>query len=126
MSDKTNEAGLTNSQVDELKQLLLTAREELIARRSGQLRARTGLVTEVEDEGDAAARAGDEDRLARLAETEHERIAEIDRALEKIESGSGDYGLDEDTDEPIGYPRLKLVPWARFAASTQEARERRG
>lgn len=126
MSDETNEAGLTNRQVDELKQLLLTAREELIARRSGQLSARTGLVTEVEDEGDAAARAGDEDRLARLAETEHERIAEIDRALEKIESGTGDYGLDEDTDEPIGYPRLKLVPWARFAVSTQEARERRG
>lgn len=126
MSDETNEAGLSAAQVTELKQLLLDTRADLITRRSGQLRARTGLVSEVEDEGDSAARAGDEDRLARLAETEHDKIAEIDRALEKIEAGSGDYGLDEDTDEPIGYARLKVIPWARFAAATQEARERQG
>ncbi|HET6331629.1 MAG TPA: TraR/DksA C4-type zinc finger protein [Polyangiales bacterium] len=124
MSKPTNDAGLTAGQLTELRQLLLDARVELTMRRSGQLRARTGLVSEVEDEGDAAARAGDEDRLVRLAETEHQRVEEIDHALSKMDEG--EYGLDEDTDEPIGYARLKLVPWARFAASTQEARERRG
>lgn len=124
MSKPTNDAGLSASQLTELRQALLDARVELTMRRSGQLRARTALVSEVEDEGDAAARAGDEDRLVRLAESEHEKVAEIDHALEKMESG--EYGLDEDTDEPIGYPRLKLIPWARFAAATQEARERRG
>jgi DnaK suppressor protein len=121
---QTNRAGLDESQLRELKQLLLAERTELTTRRSDQLRARTGLVSEVEDEGDAAARAGDEDRLVRLAETEHERVAEIDHALSKFDTG--EYGLDEDTDEPIGYARLRLVPWARFAATTQEARERRG
>jgi DnaK suppressor protein len=124
MGNTTNGAGLSAAQVSELRQLLLAARTDLTTRRSGQLRARTGLVSEVEDEGDAAARAGDEDRLVRLAETEHERVAEIDHALEKMDTG--EYGLDEDTDEPIGYARLKLIPWARFAAETQEARERRG
>jgi DnaK suppressor protein len=115
---------LDESQLRELRQLLLAARTDLTTRRSDQLRARTGLVSEVEDEADAAARAGDEDRLVRLAESEHDRVAEIDHALSKFDTG--EYGLDEDTDEPIGYPRLKLVPWARFAASTQEVRERRG
>jgi DnaK suppressor protein len=124
MSKPTNDAGLTANQVSELRQLLLDARVELTMRRSGQLRARTGLVSEVEDEGDAAARASDEDRLVRLADTEHRRVEEIDHALEKMETG--EYGLDEDTDEPIGYARLKLIPWARFGADTQEARERRG
>ncbi len=119
-----NRSGLDAGQLRELQQLLIAAREELTTRRSGQLRARTGLVSEVEDEADAAARAGDEDRLVRLAETEHERVAEIDHALSKFDTG--EYGLDEDTDEPIGYPRLKVLPWARFAAATQEARERRG
>jgi DnaK suppressor protein len=124
MSGPKNEAGLDEGQLRELKQLLLVARTDLTTRRSGQLRARTGLVSEVEDEGDAAARAGDEDRLVRLAESEHDKLAEIDHALSKMDAGG--YGLDEETDEPIGYPRLKLVPWARFAATTQEARERRG
>jgi DnaK suppressor protein len=121
---QNNRAGLDESQLRELRQLLLAARTDLTTRRSDQLRARTGLVSEVEDEADAAARAGDEDRLVRMAEAEHDRVAEIDHALSKFDTG--EYGLDEDTDEPIGYPRLKLVPWARFAASTQEVRERRG
>src|SRR3954471_11150539 len=108
MSGKpTNEAGLTASQLSELRQLLLDARVELTMRRSGQLRARTGLLSEVEDEGDAASRASDEDRLVRLAESEHQRVEEIDHALGKMDTG--DYGLDEDTDEPIGYARLKVV-----------------
>lgn len=121
---QNNRAGLDERQLRELKQLLMEARVDLTTRRSGQLRARTGLVSEVEDEADAAARAGDEDRLVRLAEAEHERVAEIDHALAKFDNG--EYGLDEDTDEPIGYARLKIVPWARFAATTQEAHERRG
>ena len=121
---QTNRAGLDEGQLRELQQLLIKAREDLVTRRSRQLRARTGLVSEVEDEADAAARAGDEDRLVRLAEAEHDQVAEIDHALAKFETG--EYGLDEDTDEAIGYPRLKVVPWARFAATTQEARERRG
>ena len=39
--------------------------------------------------------------------------------------GTGEYGLDEETGEPIGFGRLSALPWARFAASTQEAHERR-
>jgi DnaK suppressor protein len=122
--DDSPESGLDANQLRELRQLLLDARVSLTLRRSGQLRARTGLISEVEDEGDSAARAGDEDRLVQLAETEHDKLAEIDHALSKFDTG--DYGLDEETEEPIGFARLRLIPWARYSATTQEALERKG
>src|SRR5262245_39789235 len=123
MSESTNEAGLQPSELETLKQKLLAARRDLVERRAEQLRARTDLVSEVEDEGDQASRANDEDRLTLLAETEHARLAEIDHALAKFDSG--EYGLDEETGEPIGYRRLAAIPWARFSASTQEELDRR-
>ncbi|HKU37460.1 MAG TPA: TraR/DksA C4-type zinc finger protein [Polyangiales bacterium] len=123
MGESTNEAGLKPTELETLKQKLLAARRELVERRAGQLRARTGLVAEVEDEGDQASRANDEDRLTLLAETEHARLGEIDHALAKFDTG--EYGLDEETGEPIGYPRLAVIPWARFSASTQEELDRR-
>jgi RNA polymerase-binding transcription factor DksA len=113
MSDATNEAGLTPSQLETLKQKLLAARADLVSRRAEQLRARTGLLSEVEDEGDAASRANDEDRLVLLAEAEHTRLGEIDHALAKFETG--EYGIDEDTDEPIAYPGLRVHGHGRGA-----------
>jgi DnaK suppressor protein len=124
MSDPTNAAGLDARQTQALKKLLLDARAELSSRRSGQLRARADLLSEVEDEADAAFRADSESTLVSLAESEHTRLAEIEHALGKFDSG--EYGIDEDTGEPIGYGRLAVLPWARYAASTQEQHDRRG
>ena len=123
MSTRTIPAELTPTQLETLKQKLLVARSELVSRREGQLRARTGLLSEVEDEADAASRANDEDRLVLLAEVEHDRLVEIDHALAKFDEG--EYGIDEDTGEPIGFPRLSVIPWARYGAQTQEEHDRR-
>jgi RNA polymerase-binding transcription factor DksA len=122
MTKMTNAAGLDARKQDALKKKLLEARAELASRRSEQLRARTGLVAEVEDEADAAARAGHEDALVSLSEAGHARLREIDHALAKFDTG--EYGLDEETGEPIEYGRLSVIPWARFAAGTQEEHER--
>ena len=121
MSKDGNEAQLTAAQLNELKQKLLDARSTLSNRRAGQLQARTGLVAEVEDEADSANRAGNEDALVLLAESEHDRLAEIEHALSKFDTG--EYGLDEETGEPIGFPRLSAIPWARFGVQTQEAHD---
>ena len=118
MGTATDDAGLNATQLATLKQKLLAARAELVERRSGQLRAHTGLLSEVEDQGDSAVRASQEDRLALLAESEHARLSEIDHALAKLEQG--EYGLDEETGEAIGYARLAALPWARLAVATQE------
>jgi DnaK suppressor protein len=122
MANGVNESGLTQAQRAQLQKQLLDAKESLTTRRSGQLRARTGLLSEVEDEGDAASRANSEDTLVSLAESDHARLAAIERALAKFESG--EYGLDEDTGEPIPFGRLAALPWARFSASTQEEHDR--
>jgi DnaK suppressor protein len=118
----TAKANLDAKQLAALKQQLLDARAELTSRRTSELQTRTNLVAEVEDEGDAAARANTEDTLGILNAGEYDRLAEIDRALEKFEKG--EYGLDEDTDEPIGFGRLSIIPWARYTAENQERHER--
>ena len=122
MANDANDDELTQPQLAQLKKQLLDAKEALTSRRSGQLRARTDLLSEVEDEGDAASRANSEDTLVSLAESEHARLAAIDRALAKFDKG--EYGYDEDTGEPIPFGRLAALPWARFSASTQEEHDR--
>jgi len=123
MTQAAPESELTAEQVDALKQQLLSLRAELAARHSAQLRASTDLRSDVEDEGDAASRASYEAELVSLAESEHQRLREIERALTKLEFGT--YGVDEDTGEPIGFPRLAALPWARHAAAVEEERQRR-
>lgn len=123
MSTNATHAELSAEQLETLKQKLLDARALLANRRAAQLQARTGLVSEVEDEADSANRAGNEDALVLLAESEHARLAEIEHALGKFDTG--EYGLDEETGEPIGFARLSVIPWARFGVQTQEALDRR-
>jgi RNA polymerase-binding transcription factor len=118
-----NAAGLDANQQATLKKLLVDAQATLTSRRSGQLQARTELASDVEDAGDSAFRANSESTLLGLAESEHARLAEIEHALAKLDAG--EYGIDEETGEPIGYARLSALPWARYAASTQEALDRR-
>lgn len=122
MTQQAQPSGLDTAQLGQLKQRLLELQAEISGRRSSQLHGRTEGVAEVEDEADQAFRAGDEETLAVLAESERAQLAEIERALAKLETG--EYGLDEDTDEPIGFARLSVIPWARFTAATQEERER--
>jgi DnaK suppressor protein len=51
------------------------------------------------------------------------RLSLVARALAKIEVGV--FGLCEETEEPIGYERLSVVPWARFSVNVQEMHERK-
>jgi DnaK suppressor protein len=119
----TTTDGLDDAQRETLKNKLLSVRAELMTKRSGQLRDRVGLASDVEDEGDASVRANAEDEIVNLVESERTRLTEIDHALDKFDSG--EYGLDEETGEPIEFDRLMVLPWARFGVATQEERERR-
>lgn len=49
------------------------------------------------------------------------RLSLVDRALLKMREGV--YGICEETEEPIGFERLQVVPWARFSIKIQEKRE---
>jgi DnaK suppressor protein len=63
------------------------------------------------DEIDIAQRSTDQAWLFRM-----------DAALEKMKTG--EYGLCEGTDEPIGFKRLELRPWTRYSVAYKEMLER--
>jgi DnaK suppressor protein len=60
--------------------------------------------------------------VSKLLERDVRLLSEIDRALAKMDEGM--YGLCEGTEEPIGYARLRLQPWARYSIGYQEELER--
>jgi DnaK suppressor protein len=70
------------------------------------------------DPMDAASRATDEDEL--LARADHERTlaVEVERALDKMKSGT--YGVSELSGKPIALARLRAVPWARLTREEEE------
>lgn len=51
------------------------------------------------------------------------RLLLVERALKKIDHGV--YGICEETEEPIGFERLIVIPWARYGVKVQEMRERK-
>jgi DnaK suppressor protein len=50
-------------------------------------------------------------RASGIAEQHNQTVAEIDRALRRLEAGR--YGVSEISGEPIPYERLVVIPWAR-------------
>jgi DnaK suppressor protein len=117
----SEESMLTHGQLAKL-------RERLMAERARLGREDTTL-SPVREPDERAADPMDEaesnlvqhEALGRAA---HDRthLAAIERALLKINAGT--YGVSELSGEPIGYPRLNAVPWARFTAPEQEELER--
>ena len=63
--------------------------------------------------GDTADLATGETEVAvslSRAEVDHQRLAQVRRALRKLEEGT--YGLSDLTHEPIPLERLEAIPWA--------------
>ncbi len=107
---------------------LSTLRHRLLAERQ-LLRGGASIPSVVTEAGPRESDPSDEatDSLIQheaLAGSQHaqRRIAEVDAALARMEAGS--YGTSELSREPIGYPRLSAVPWARFTAAEQDELER--
>jgi DnaK suppressor protein len=74
------------------------------------------------DEIDIAQRSTDQAWLFRMADKDRKLLIEIEAALEKMHSG--EYGVCEGTDEPIGFKRLELRPWTRYSVGYKEMLER--
>lgn len=51
----------------------------------------------------------------------NELLFEIDSALSRIDNGN--YGVCEETDEPIEAARLRAIPWTRLSIEGAEIRE---
>jgi DnaK suppressor protein len=111
---------LTSKQIEELRELLVAKRRGL----GDERRPRESEAPQRQaDEMDAASDATAEAESMGLSEHNGRMRKEIDRALAKFESGT--YGVSEESGEPIGFGRLKIIPWARLTVQEEEARERR-
>ena len=116
MSRRIN--GLTKTQIGQLKEVLSARRDELrrsISQRSGSYKIEADHNIEYLD---YATTAQHQAVTLRVMDKEGKLLKRIEQALSKIETGS--YGLCEATDEPIGHPRLKAVPWARYCIAYKE------
>ena len=121
------QAGLTSRQTEELKKRLIDLQGEIRRALSGRATAfHVAAQNESLIKGDDAEVA-EKQRLnnAQLQELDmlKNRLELVERALLKMAEGV--YGICEETDEAIGFERLKVIPWARFAVNVQEKMERR-
>ena len=114
---------LDNDQLAELRRALQAKRVELAATRSRAVVAGTRSEDTYPDRMDAATRAEEEQSLLDLADRERDLLAEVERALAKIDGGT--YGLSEVSNQPIPYERLRAIPWARLTAEEEERRAHR-
>ena len=107
-----NGGPLNVKQLDHFRERLRKERQRLLA-----LQQSTALDTDRQpgmpdphDVGDEAMEATTSDIRIGLSEADQRLISQIDRASQRLESGT--YGVSEITGEPIPVARLEAVPWA--------------
>src|SRR5689334_12835778 len=108
---------LTEKQAETLYQLLVDARRA-VQERLERLRQARFTPEPVAESEEAAALDTEQATSIDLAESERILLLQADRALRKMQDGS--YGVSEASHEPIGFDRLRVVPWATLAAAEQE------
>lgn len=104
----------------ECKKILLKAKED---RMNGLHALKNELLREVQgDEGDMASALSEQHNALTQRDRFMNEIREIDQALDRMETGQ--YGICEETGEPIEVNRLRAIPWTRLSLEGAEMRER--
>jgi DnaK suppressor protein len=114
---------LTDSQIDELRELLTDERERLLASGKADLEeAKAGGERSVGDDVDQSNEDGALALTARFRERDRRLLRKVDHALSRMEQG--EYDLCELTGDPIGYERLKFRPVTTLSIAAKEEAER--
>src|SRR5438105_11386952 len=106
-------AALTKTQLETLRRKLEDERSRIV-RVLQSAASGTGADEAVSEMEETAQRATEIAHQRGVAERERALLADVDRALAKIDAGS--YGVSEKSGAPIPYDRLRAVPWARQGA----------
>lgn len=111
---------LDRSVVGICKSKLLEAKQEMMNRAETN---RAFLITDGGggDEADLSEKQSSEERALSLQERLRAQLLEIEYALMRI--NRGEYGLCEETGEPIEVERLLAIPWTRLSIEGAEMRE---
>jgi DnaK suppressor protein len=116
------DSDLTTEQAEELQRQLLEMRSRLLRGHEDHLDGGRFATEQVSEPEEAAAMDTSQSTLMDLAENERILLAQVDRALEKLRNAT--YGVSEESGEPIGFDRLRAIPWATLSVVDQERRER--
>ena len=105
-------------------QLLKSEREKIMEKAKQLVDAGNMIIDkdEMYDEVDLASATVEQNLTFRLLDRDRKLLAEIDHAMDKVQSG--DYGICEGTGEPIPRRRLELRPWTRHSVKYKEQLER--
>ena len=105
-----NKGALTKTQLQTLKKKLEEERSRIV-RVLQSASAAAGSDDARSEVEETAQRVTEGAHQTGVAERERALLAEIDRALAKMDAGT--YGMSEKSGAPIPYDRLRAVPWAR-------------
>ena len=116
------DAKLTKTEIGSLFQKLIDEKDRVLGNFERHVDDALADEDIIADEIDIAQRSTAQEWLFRMADKDRKLLIEIDAALEKMKTG--EYGLCEGTDEPIGFKRLELRPWTRYSVAYKEMLER--
>jgi DnaK suppressor protein len=116
-------SGVTREQVAALEARLLEEKATLTRRLASRRQALAAAPAREIDESDWASDSADQSLAVRLVDRDTKLLQEVKAALARVEAGT--YGVCELTGEPIGFERLQVRPWTRYAVAAKEEVERR-
>jgi DnaK suppressor protein len=116
------DSGLTAAQAEQLYEAMTERRRTLLGEVDEHQELGRFTADRVAEAEEAAAIDATQSTMMQLAEAERKLLALIERALRKFEDGT--YGVSEESGEPIGFERLRAIPWAVLSVKDQEIRER--
>jgi len=122
MSDR-RASHLSDADLHRLRAVLSKKRDELIAAQRALAADQRGIHDAEPEQGDLAEDQIEQAAALRLGAFDASLLAEVERALKKLDDG--DYGTSEDSGDPIPLPRLEAIPWARRTAAEEQLRQPR-
>lgn len=112
-------SALDKKTLDELKQLLLEKKNELLKKlNQWEDNSTPSGLKEMGDLADMASELNNEALSSVLTEVEIDTLKQIELALEKMENGT--YGICEGTKKKIPIARLRAIPWTRYTVEYSE------
>lgn len=108
----------------ELKKLLLAERERIINNSKKSLEQDLAVSSDdLPDETDLAAQEIFQNLTFNMRDRDRKLLESINEALMRMENG--EYGICEETEEPIEVERLRAVPWTKVSLAGAELRDLR-
>jgi DnaK suppressor protein len=118
---QVSKSNLTDQFIRECRSRLIEMKADLLNRSRSAIREFESRDRGGNDEGDLTMAILAENNFLSAQSRAKAQLHEIESALARIERGN--YGICEETDEPIEIERLRALPWTRLSIEGAEIRE---